>query len=424
MSAGRRLKQRFPQATLAIGEGIRAVQATFAPRYGLQLPGADEIFDHLFSDGETFTLGELRCQVIAVPGHTSDSIAYLIDDALFTGDSLFMPDGGTARCDFPGGDAAQLYRSIQRLLALPDATRVFVCHDYGPGGRDFANETTIGEQRAHNIHVHDGVAEAEFVSVRQARDATLEEPKLMQPAVKANIQGGLTYAGQSPAPSVSITDRERSFSLHPHHVLALHDLEREGVLQGDRYRLDALGAPAVTAVGRHLARREVADRCGRVLPHRHGFLGSLQQGAFSPAAPAAHSGRSVNGRLRSTAPLASTTTCRQIVVGASSARGSRSPTSGLVPRTAGASGSLRSHPANTPAAVHRRCLRLQALVADIFAAGIHRGQAVLARTPDQQRCRHDQRSGLHWVSSVLSMANVIGIFTAAATGLPFFIAGR
>jgi len=109
---------------------------------------------------------------------------------LFTGDSLFMPDGGTARCDFPGGDAAQLYRSIQRLLALPDATRVFVCHDYGPGGRGFANETTVGEQRAHNIHVHDGVAEAEFVSVRQARDATLEEPKLMQPAVKANIQGG------------------------------------------------------------------------------------------------------------------------------------------------------------------------------------------------------------------------------------------
>ena len=121
---GRRLKQRFPQATLAIGEGIRAVQATFAPRYGLQLPATDEIFDHLFSDGETFAIGELQGQVIAVPGHTSDSIAYLIGDALFTGDSLFMPDGGTARCDFPGGDAAQLYRSIQRLLALPDTTRV------------------------------------------------------------------------------------------------------------------------------------------------------------------------------------------------------------------------------------------------------------------------------------------------------------
>ena len=190
VSAGRRLKQRFPRATLAIGEGIRAVQATFAPRYGLQLPAGHALFDHLFRDGESFALGTLHGRIIAVPGHTSDSIAYLIDDALFSGDSLFMPDGGTARCDFPGGDAAQLYRSIQRLLALPDSTRVFVCHDYGPGGRAFANETSIGEQRAHNIHVHDGVDEAAFVSVRTARDATLAEPKLMRPAVKANIQGG------------------------------------------------------------------------------------------------------------------------------------------------------------------------------------------------------------------------------------------
>ena len=190
VSAGRRLKQRFPQATLAIGEGIREVQATFAPRYGLELAAQDAHFDHLFTDGETFALGQLLGRIIAVPGHTSDSIAYLIGDALFTGDSLFMPDGGTARCDFPGGDATQLYRSIQRLLALPDATRVFVCHDYGPGGRAFANQTTIGEQRAHNIHVHDGVEEAAFVSVREARDATLAEPRLMQPAVKANIVGG------------------------------------------------------------------------------------------------------------------------------------------------------------------------------------------------------------------------------------------
>lgn len=190
VSAGRRLKARFPQATLAVGEGIRAVQATFAPRYGLDMPAQGAHFDHLFADGETFALGTVQGRIIAVPGHTSDSIAYLIGDALFTGDSLFMPDGGTARCDFPGGDAAQLYRSIQRLLALPDATRVFVCHDYGPNGRAIANETTIGAQRAHNIHVHDGVDEAGFVSVREARDATLAEPKLMQPAVKANIQGG------------------------------------------------------------------------------------------------------------------------------------------------------------------------------------------------------------------------------------------
>lgn len=190
VSAGRRLKQQFPGARLGIGEGISAVQAAFAPRYALDLPLAQDAFDHLFADDETFALGTLECRVIAVPGHTSDSIAYLIDDALFPGDSLFMPDGGTARCDFPGGDAVQLYRSVQRLLALPDGMRVFVCHDYGPGGRDVANETTIGEQRAHNIHVCDGMDETVFVAMRQARDATLPEPKLMQAAVKANIQGG------------------------------------------------------------------------------------------------------------------------------------------------------------------------------------------------------------------------------------------
>lgn len=190
VSAGKWLKARFPQARTGIGEGIRSVQATFAPRYQLDIPADGAAFDHLFADGETFALGTLHGRVIAVPGHTSDSIAYLIGDALFPGDSLFMPDAGTARCDFPGGDAVQLYRSIHRLLALPESTRVFVCHDYGPGGRAVANETTIGEQRARNIHVHDGIGEAEFVATRQARDATLPEPKLMHPAVKANIQGG------------------------------------------------------------------------------------------------------------------------------------------------------------------------------------------------------------------------------------------
>ena len=190
VSAGRRLKQSFPQAALAMGGGIVEVQRTFAPRYGLDVPTDGSQFDHLFADGERFDVGAIAAEVIAVPGHTSDSVAYRIGDALFTGDSLFMPDGGTARCDFPGGDAALLYRSIQRLLALPDATRVFICHDYGPGGREVANETTIGEQRARNIHLHDGVSEAAFVATRQARDATLAEPKLMHPSVKANIQGG------------------------------------------------------------------------------------------------------------------------------------------------------------------------------------------------------------------------------------------
>lgn len=190
VSAGRWLKQHWPQATLAMGDGIVQVQKTFAPRYALEVPTDGSQFDHLFANGEHFALGGIDAEVIAVPGHTSDSVAYRIGDALFTGDSLFMPDGGTARCDFPGGDAAQLYRSIQRLLALPDTTRVFICHDYGPGGRAVANQTTIGEQRARNIHLRDGVSEADFVATRQARDATLAEPALMHPSVKANIQGG------------------------------------------------------------------------------------------------------------------------------------------------------------------------------------------------------------------------------------------
>ena len=192
VSASRWLQRHWPQARLGIGEGIVQVQATLAPRYDLpadfRADGAQ--FDHLFTDGEAFHVGTLAAQVVAVPGHTSDSVAYLIGDALFPGDSLLMPDGGTARCDFPGGDAAQLYRSIQRLLALPGETRVFVCHDYGPGGRAVANETTIAEQRVHNIHLRDGVDEASFVATRQARDATLPAPRLMGPSIRANLQGG------------------------------------------------------------------------------------------------------------------------------------------------------------------------------------------------------------------------------------------
>jgi len=192
ISAAQWLRQVWPQARLGIGEGIVQVQRAFAPRFRLP-PGyrADgSQFDRLFADGERFALGALPVEVIAVPGHTSDSVAYRVGDALFPGDSIFMPDGGTARCDFPGGDAALLYRSIQRLFALPDATRVFVCHDYGPGGRALAHATTIARQRQANIHVQPGVAERDFVARRQARDATLPEPKLMGPAVKANIQAG------------------------------------------------------------------------------------------------------------------------------------------------------------------------------------------------------------------------------------------
>ncbi|MEO8161847.1 MAG: MBL fold metallo-hydrolase [Arenimonas sp.] len=179
-------------ARIGIGAGIREVQATFKPIFNLEPSFATDgsQFDHLFADGETFRLGEIECQVIATPGHTNDSVSYLVGEALFVGDSLFMPDSGTARCDFPGGDAATLYRSVQRLYALPGATRVFVCHDYAPGGRQVRAETSIDEQRAGNIHVHQGISEANFVQVRQARDATLSIPALMLPAVQVNIRAG------------------------------------------------------------------------------------------------------------------------------------------------------------------------------------------------------------------------------------------
>ena len=193
LSAAHWLKSsHWPQAMLAIGEGIRSVQKTFRPIFNLgeHFPVDGSQFDHLFSDGERFVIGGLQARVIAVPGHTSDSNAYLVGDALFTGDSLFMPDGGTARCDFPGGSAAMLYRSIQRLFELPADTRVFVCHDYGPGGRAVACQTSIGEQKRSNIHVRDGISEAEFVAVREARDASLAMPALLLPSVQVNIRAG------------------------------------------------------------------------------------------------------------------------------------------------------------------------------------------------------------------------------------------
>ncbi len=197
LSAAPWLKARYPNATLCIGEGIRTVQKTFGKVFNLgetlRVDGSQ--FDRLFADGENFRLGVIEARVIAVPGHTSDSLAYLIGDALFTGDSLFMPDGGSARCDFPGGDAALLYRSIQRLFDLPDATRVFICHDYGPDGRELRCETTIGAQKRDNIHLRLGTSEDEFVARRRARDATLDMPTLILPAVQVNIR-----AGQLPEP--------------------------------------------------------------------------------------------------------------------------------------------------------------------------------------------------------------------------------
>lgn len=179
-------------ARVGIGAGIRDVQRTFKPIFNLDDNFATDgsQFDHLFADGERFSLGGIACEVIATPGHTSDSVSFLIGEALFVGDSLFMPDGGTARCDFPGGDAATLFASIQRLYKLADDTRVFVCHDYGPGGRPVSGITTIGIEKSTNTHIREGVSEAEFVALRQARDATLAMPTLIIPAIQVNIRAG------------------------------------------------------------------------------------------------------------------------------------------------------------------------------------------------------------------------------------------
>ena len=193
LSAAHWLKaNHYPQAPIAIGAGITQVQARFRDIYHLgdAFPADGSQFDRLFDDGDSFAIGALQARVIAVPGHTSDSSAYLVGDALFVGDSLFMPDGGTARCDFPGGSAATLYHSIQRLYALPEATRVYVCHDYAPGGREHRCETTIGEEKRANIHVRADTPEADFVRQREARDATLDLPRLILPAVQVNIRAG------------------------------------------------------------------------------------------------------------------------------------------------------------------------------------------------------------------------------------------
>ena len=192
LSAGHWLKQQWPDATLAIGAGIRTVQKTFRTIFNLgeHFPVDGSQFDHLFADDEEFRVGSIAARVMPTPGHTNDSVRYRIGDALFVGDSLFMPDGGTARCDFPGGSASVLYRSIQRLYALPGQTRVFVCHDYAPGGREYRCETTIAAQKAGNIHVRDGVDEAAYVQVREARDATLDMPALLLPSVQVNIRAG------------------------------------------------------------------------------------------------------------------------------------------------------------------------------------------------------------------------------------------
>ena len=177
---------------VGIGQGICTVQEHFAKVFNMQAPfRADgHQFDRLFSDGDSFQIGNLDCRVLDTPGHTDDSVTYLVEDAAFVGDSLFMCDFGTARCDFPGGDAGLLYDSIQKLFSLDDETRLFMCHDYPPEGRDLRFECTVAEQKRNSIHVGDGVSKREFIDMREKRDATLDLPELILPAVQVNICAG------------------------------------------------------------------------------------------------------------------------------------------------------------------------------------------------------------------------------------------
>ncbi|MES2632673.1 MAG: MBL fold metallo-hydrolase [Pseudomonadota bacterium] len=190
--SGARYLQQQAGGKIAIGENIRVVQGVFKKLFNLErsfLPDGSQ-FDHLFKDGETFMIGGVQAKAILVPGHTPADMAYLIEDSVFVGDTLFMPDVGTARADFPGGDAHELYRSMRKLLSLPPETRMYVCHDYPPVSRDAAWETTVAAQRAGNIHARDGISEEEFVAMRKARDATLEVPTLILPSIQVNVRAG------------------------------------------------------------------------------------------------------------------------------------------------------------------------------------------------------------------------------------------
>lgn len=199
LSAAPYLKQQLG-GRMAIGDRITVVQNTFGKLFnaGTEFATDGRQFDHLFQDEETFQVGNVPARAIHTPGHTPACMTYVIGDAAFVGDTLFMPDYGTARCDFPGGDARTLYRSIQKLFALPGETRVFMCHDYKVPGRDeFLYETTIAAEREHNVHVHSGISEQQFVDMRTARDATLAMPTLILPSVQINMRGGELPAPES-----------------------------------------------------------------------------------------------------------------------------------------------------------------------------------------------------------------------------------
>ena len=183
--------QRQLGGRIGIGRNITVVQDTFGKVFneGTEFQRDGSQFDRLFDDGDTYTVGQMTCTAIHTPGHTPACMTHVMGDAAFVGDTLFMPDGGSARADFPGGDAGQLWDSIQRVLTLPDATRLFMCHDYGPNGRDIRWETTVADEAAHNIHLT-GKTREEFVALRTARDATLAMPKLIIPSLQVNMRGG------------------------------------------------------------------------------------------------------------------------------------------------------------------------------------------------------------------------------------------
>jgi glyoxylase-like metal-dependent hydrolase (beta-lactamase superfamily II) len=177
---------------IGIGENITIVQRTFGKIFneGTAFERDGSQFDRLFKDGDTYLIGTMQATAILTPGHTPACMTHIMGDAAFVGDTLFMPDGGTARADFPGGDARVLYRSIKRVLSLPGETRLFMCHDYGANSRDISWETTVAEERAQNIHVRDGIGEDEFVALREARDKTLGMPKLIIPSLQVNMRAG------------------------------------------------------------------------------------------------------------------------------------------------------------------------------------------------------------------------------------------
>ena len=195
LSAAPYLKQKLG-GRIAIGEHIRQVQQVFGKLFnaGTEFEHDGSQFDHLFTEGERFRIGQLQARVMHTPGHTPACITYVVEEAgqvaAFVGDTLFMPDYGTARCDFPGGDARRLFRSIHAVLSLPPQTRLYMCHDYQPGGRELRFETTVAEERQHNIHVHEGISEDAFVAMRSARDATLDMPTLLLPSVQVNMRAG------------------------------------------------------------------------------------------------------------------------------------------------------------------------------------------------------------------------------------------